>query len=67
MKFLIEFNSVFEAEKGIKWINKMRMGPSNFLVEPPIKRSQNYGSLIFKIDEGEYHLLEHYKIGFKKI
>jgi hypothetical protein len=62
MKYLIEFDSVFEADKGIKLINKIR-----FDEQQKLNRSHHYGILKFEIDQGEYYLLSHYKIGFKEL
>ena len=62
MKIIIEFDSVFEAEKGIKLINRIRFGD-----QEKLQRSHNYGSLKFEIAQVEYYLLKNYKIGFKEL
>jgi hypothetical protein len=61
-KMLIEFNSVFDANEGIKWINKLR-----FVDHDQLERSHNYGSLKFEINQDECYLLKHFKIGFKEL
>ncbi len=50
MRYLIEFNDVFEADEGIKVLNKVRDS------ENQIERS-NYGKLRFEIDAVERSLL----------
>jgi hypothetical protein len=58
-KYLIEFNSVFDANEGIKLINKVR-----FIENQQLQRSHHFGSLKFEIESSERYLLRHYKIGF---
>lgn len=57
MNYLIEFNSVFEANKGIKLINSIRFANK-------LERDHKYGVLKFSVDEVERSLLLQNNIGF---
>jgi hypothetical protein len=63
MKYcLIEFNSVFDAAKGIEAINKYRTNK-----EYKYKRDHDHGVLKFIIDQTEYDILRRNRIGFSII
>jgi hypothetical protein len=60
MKYcLIEFNSVFDAARGIELVNKNRPNKDD-----RYKRDHDHGVLKFIIDKTEYDILRQNHIGF---
>ena len=61
MKILIEFNSVFDAARGIELMNTYKS------VQDKYTRDHDYGSLKFKINRLDYYILKENNVGFKKL